>query len=136
VTDNQIRPHLRVANTGTTAMGLSNVAVRYYFTRDGTASVNVFCDWAVLGCTNLRFALVVLPTAVTGADAYVEITFTSGSVAAGANSGDIQLRFAKSDWSNFNEADDYSRGTNSAYAENTRITGLVGGTLSWGTPPA
>jgi endoglucanase len=136
VTDNQIRPHLRIANPGTSALSLATVSVRYYFTREGVTPVNVFCDWAVVGCANLRFAVVALATPVTGADAYLEITFTSGSVAANANSGDIQLRLAKNDWSNFNEANDYSRGTNTAYANATTITGFVGGTLSWGTAPA
>jgi chitodextrinase len=133
--DNQIRPHLRVANTGTSALSLSTVTVRYYFTRDGSASVNVFCDWAVVGCTNLRFAVVALPSPVTGADAYLEVSFVSGSVAAGGNTGDIQLRLAKSDWSNFNETNDYSRGTNTAYAAATQIPGYVNGTLTWGSPP-
>jgi endoglucanase len=135
-TDNQIRPQLRIANPGTSTLALTGVAARYYFTRDGSQSITVTCDWAQVGCTNISTRVVVLSTPVTGADAYMEVTFTGGSVAAGQNSGDIQLRLNKSDWSNFNEANDYSRGTNTAYAAATQIPGYIGGTLSWGTPPA
>ncbi len=135
-TDNQIRPQLRIANPGTSALALTGVAARYYFTRDGSQSITVTCDWAQVGCANVSTRVVALTTAVTGADAYLEVTFTGGTVAAGQNSGDIQLRLNKSDWSNFNEANDYSRGTNTAYAAATQIPGYVGGTLSWGTPPA
>jgi endoglucanase len=135
-TDNQIRPQLRIANPGTSALALTGVSARYYFTRDGSQNITVTCDWAQVGCTNISTRVVALTTPVTGADAYLEITFTGGSVAAGQNSGDIQLRLNKSDWSNFNEADDYSRATNTAYADATRIPGYIGGTLSWGTPPA
>ncbi|MEU0274697.1 cellulase family glycosylhydrolase, partial [Streptomyces sp. NPDC006307] len=39
-TDNAIRPSLQVANTGTSAVDLTTVSLRYYFTRDGSASVN------------------------------------------------------------------------------------------------
>lgn len=61
--------------------------------------------------------------------------FTSGSLAAGADSGDLQLRMAKSDWSNFDESDDYSRGANSSYADAAKVTVYVAGTLVWGTEP-
>ena len=135
-TDNQIRPQLRIANPGTSALTLTGVTARYYLTRDGSQNITVTCDWAQVGCTNISTRVVALSTPVTGADAYLEITFTGGSVAAGQNSGDIQLRLNKSDWSNFNEADDYSRATNTAYADATRIPAYIGGTLAWGTPPA
>ncbi|NYI03676.1 glycoside hydrolase family 9 protein [Allostreptomyces psammosilenae] len=135
-TDNAIRPHLRIANTGTSALNLSTVTARYYFTRDGASSVNVFCDWAQIGCSNIRTNVVNLSTPVNGADAYVEISFTSGSVAAGQNTGDIQLRINKSDWSAFNEANDYSYGTGTSFADAPKIPAYTSGTLAWGTPAA
>ncbi|NYI03675.1 glycoside hydrolase family 6 protein [Allostreptomyces psammosilenae] len=135
-TDNAIRPHLRIANTGTSALNLSTVTARYYFTRDGASSVNVFCDWAQIGCSNIRTNVVNLSTPVNGADAYVEISFTSGSVAAGQNTGDIQLRINKSDWSAFNEANDYSYGTGTSFADAPKIPAYTSGTLAWGTAAA
>ncbi|MFJ8646851.1 glycoside hydrolase family 6 protein [Streptomyces sp. NPDC093546] len=135
-TDNAIRPSLQVANTGTSAVDLSTVSLRYYFTRDGSASVNAYCDYAAVGCSQVKLRVVPLSTPVAGADAYLEVSFAAGSLAAGRDTGDIQLRMAKSDWSNFNEADDYSRSTVTAYADAPAVPAYTGTTLAWGAPPA
>ena len=70
-----------------------------------------------------------------GADAYLEVGFTGGTLAPGASTGDIQLRFAKADWSPLNEDDDHSFGTPTAYADWSRVTGHLDGTLAWGSLP-
>ncbi|MFI9770184.1 cellulase family glycosylhydrolase [Streptomyces sp. NPDC052415] len=135
-TDNAIRPSLQVVNTGSTAVKLDAVTVRYYFTRDGSASVSAWCDYAAVGCAQVKLRVVPLATAVPGADAYLEVSFTGGSLAAGGNSGDIQLRMSKADWSNFNEANDYSRTTSTTYSDAPAVPAYTGTTLAWGTPPA
>ncbi|WP_459645624.1 cellulose binding domain-containing protein [Kineococcus sp. NUM-3379] len=135
-TDNQANLAVQLVNTGTTTRNLTGTSLRYYFTRDGGTSFTVACDWAQIGCANLQNRVVPLATPVAGADAYVETTFTAGSVAAGASTGEIQLRFHRNDWQNLNETNDHSRGTNTAPADSTRITAHSGGTLLWGTPPA
>ncbi|GAA1601190.1 glycoside hydrolase family 9 protein [Catellatospora bangladeshensis] len=134
--DNSIRFGLQVVNSSTSSVGLTTVTARYYLNRDGASGVSVYCDWAQLGCANVRTTVVNLSSPVTGADTYVEVTFTGGTLAAGASTGEIQLRLHKSDWSAFNELNDYSRGTNTAFADAPAIPGYVGGVLSWGTPPA
>ncbi|MFD6422032.1 hypothetical protein ACFWEP_08630, partial [Streptomyces sp. NPDC060198] len=68
---------------------------------------------------------------------YLEVGFTggAGTLAAGASTGELQLRLNKSDWSNFSESDDYSRGTNTAYADSAKVGAYVAGALAWGTAP-
>jgi len=66
----------------------------------------------------------------------VEVGFLNGTLAAGQDTGDIQLRVNTSNWTNFNEADDYSlEGGQTAYGENTRITVHRNGTLAGGIEP-
>ncbi|MFJ7497167.1 hypothetical protein ACIQZB_39755 [Streptomyces sp. NPDC097727] len=59
----------------------------------------------------------------------LEVGFSSGTPAAGASTGEIQLRLNKTDRSHFDEADDYSRGTNTAYADASKIAVYAG--VSW-----
>ncbi|KUL70441.1 MULTISPECIES: glycoside hydrolase family 6 protein [unclassified Streptomyces] len=136
-TDNAIRPGLRITNTGSAAVDLTGVTARYYFTRDGGSStVSAWCDYAAVGCSNVKLRVVPLTSPVAGADAYLEVGFSAGSLAAGRDTGDIQLRMAKSDWSAFDETDDHSRGTATTYTDAPAIPGYLGSVLAWGAPPA
>ncbi|WP_084315871.1 glycoside hydrolase family 48 protein [Actinospica robiniae] len=138
-TDNQIKPGLQVVNTGTAALALSTVTVRYWFTSDGGASTfSTYCDYAVVGSGNVTHSVVAMATPKTGADHYLQVGFTSGagSLAAGASTGQIQNRLNKTDWSSFSETNDYSYGTNTAYTDWTKVTVYVNGTLAYGTEPS
>ncbi|WNG43115.1 exoglucanase [Archangium minus] len=134
--NNQMRPHLRVKNGGTTSVNLTELKVRYYFSLEGSATLQAVCDWAVQGCSNMSFQFAQLASPRPGATHYLEISFASGTLAAGQDTGDIQLRVNTSNWANFNEADDYSfKDGQTAYGENSRITVYRNGTLAGGVEP-
>ncbi|HEY9326777.1 MAG TPA: glycoside hydrolase family 6 protein [Streptomyces sp.] len=134
-TDNQIRMGLQLVNTGTAAVDLSTVKLRYWFTPEaGASTFGTSCDWAVIGCGNLTHSVKTNGSA-PGASHYLEVSFGSGTLAAGASTGEIQMRLNKSDWSNFNEADDYSRSTSTSYADASKVGLYVTGALAWGTAP-
>lgn len=138
VTDNQIKPHLRAVNAGSTAVPLSELKIRYWFTADGTQSVNYWCDWAQVGCGNLNANVVKLNSPVNGATHYLEVSFktSAGTLPAGASTGEIQNRMAKSDWSNFDESNDYSfDSSKSSFADWSRVTLYRNDVLIWGTQP-
>jgi len=135
--DNQIKPGIQLDNSGPAAVPLSRVTARYWFTRDGTTpTVNVWCDWAQVGCGTVTRRVVILPAARPGADAYLEVGFGSGSLAPSSSTGQIQLRMAKPDWSAFSESNDHSFRANApGYATNARITVYVDGVRVSGTEP-
>lgn len=128
-TDNQIKPFFNIKNNGTTAVNLSDLKLRYYFSKDGSQSMESWIDWASIGVANIQR---------TFNDTYVELSFTSaaGSIQAGGQTGEIQLRMAKSDWSNFDETNDYSFDpTKTAFADWNKVTLYQNGTLVWGVEP-
>lgn len=139
--NNQAKPNLRLVNEGTTAVPLSELTVRYWFTAENFADINTWIDYAQVGNVRMKYVRTEQPHA--GADGYVEYSFTSGagSLAPNGNSGPIQSRFANKDWANLDETDDYSFRAGSAYANTDRIT-LYRTTndgapqLIWGTEPA
>lgn len=136
--DNQIKPHLSIVNTGSSAVPLSELKVRYWYTIDGDKPQTYWCDYATIGCNNITGTFVKLSTARTGADYYLEIGFTSGagSLVAGGQTGEIQNRFNKTDWTNYTETGDYSFDpTKTAFADWTHVTLYRNGVLIWGTEP-
>ncbi|WMT43637.1 cellulose binding domain-containing protein [Paenibacillus sp. D2_2] len=135
-TSNTLAPNFVIKNNGTSAVNLSNLKIRYYFTKDSSSALNAYIDWAAVGNSNVSATFG--STTGTNADTYMEISFGSGagSIAPGGTSGDIQTRIAKSDWSNFNQSNDYSYdSTKTAYTDWNKVTLYQSGTLAWGIEP-
>lgn len=128
--NNQIKPHFNIVNRGASPVNMSDLKLRYYFTKDGSEGVNAWIDWAEIGSSNIQ-------TVFT--DSYVELRFTSGagSIPAGGQSGIIQLRMSKENWSNFDESDDYSFDpSKTSFADWERVTLYQNDQLVWGIEPS
>jgi uncharacterized protein (DUF362 family) len=136
-TTNQLYLNIKAVNTGSSAVALSNVKVRYYYTINGAQTQNFYCDYTPVGSSNVKGSFVTMGTPTTGADTYVEVTFTSGAggLAAGGSTT-VQARVAKSNWSNYTQTDDYSfNSTGATFVDWTKVTGYVSDSLQWGTEP-
>ncbi|MGC1376896.1 MAG: cellulose binding domain-containing protein [Anaerolineales bacterium] len=127
---------VQVQNSGTTALNLSTVKIRYWYTIDGLQSQTFSCDYAQIGCSNITGTFTRMSNSATTANHYFEITFSAGSLAAGASTGDIQIRFYKTDYTSYTQTNDYSfNATMTAYGQNTKVTGYVNGALAFGVEP-
>ncbi len=134
---NGIVPKIKLYNTGKTSISLSDLKLRYYYTIDEEKDQNFWCDWSTVDCGNITGTFVKMPVAKPGADYYLEIGFTAGAgkLAAG-QSIEVQVRFSKTDWSNYMQTGDYSfSNSGSSYADWTKITGYISGSLKWGVEP-
>jgi hypothetical protein len=137
--DNQVRPHLNLVNAGTTSVSLADVTLRYWYTVDGVQPQTFSCDFTPRGSGNVIGRFVPVAPTRGGADYYLEVGFTAamGSLAPGQSTGEIQGRFNKNNWTNFNEADDFSFDpTKTGFADWDRVTAYQNGTLIWGVEPA
>ncbi|CAH1190540.1 hypothetical protein PAECIP111892_00235 [Paenibacillus auburnensis] len=135
---NTLSPRIKLVNTGTTAVSLADVKLRYYYTIDGDQPQSFFCDWSQVGSANVTGSFAKLTAAKTGADYYLELGFTSGagSLAAGT-SLDIQMRASKADWSNYTQTGDYSfNASGTSYADWANLPAYLSGSLVWGNEPS
>lgn len=133
--DNHLRPQLRIVNNGPQAVGLGELTLRYWFTPDSGATLESFCDWSSVGCSAVTQAIGIAEPAGSGASHYLEVGFNSSAVVEPGGNVEAQIRVVKSDWSNFNESDDYSYAPNTSFTANSHIALYREGALVWGTEP-
>ena len=134
---NGIAPRFKLTNTGSEAIEFKDITLRYYYTIDGEKAQNFWCDWSSVGSSNVIGNFVKLDTPSEKADYYLEITFTSsaGALAPG-QSHEVQARFSKIDWTNYNQENDYSFFSSAnSYSDNDKITAYVNGELAFGIEP-
>ncbi|GGF13726.1 hypothetical protein GCM10011383_26210 [Hymenobacter cavernae] len=132
-TTNSLSTFLQVRNDGYTPVAYKDLTVRYWFSPDGTSPLNSYVDYAQLGNNNVSISF-----GKSGTETYAELHFAAGlgTFSPLSNTGNVQYRIAKSDWSNFNQANDFSYlPAADVFAENAHITAYVNGTLVYGQEP-
>lgn len=137
-TGRDISNNLVVVNEGNVPVDYKDVEVRYWFTPDGSASLNYWVDYAKLGSNNFTGSFTAMPSPTVTADTYFGLKTTTGYngvLYPLSNSGDIRLRIAKSDWSGMNESNDWSRLPKAPLAPNAKVTVYHKGALVWGQEP-
>ncbi|HEX4790009.1 MAG TPA: cellulose binding domain-containing protein [Actinospica sp.] len=137
-TSDEVDPWFELVNNTTSAIPYSGITIDYYFSDPSNETYDFGCAWAVVSCADLTGTVHTLSSPATKADHYLQISFGSaaGSLAPGANSGDMQLRMWRADWQNINQANDYSfNGADTGYTASNQITAFENGSLVWGIEP-
>ena len=141
---NSINPQFKVTNGGSSAVDLSKLTLRYYYTVDTDKDQTFWCDHAAVmgsdgsynGITaNVKGTFVKMSNKSNNADTYLEISFSGGSLPAGAYL-QIQGRFAKNDWTDYTQSNDYSfRSNATSFSPWDKVTAYLNGSLVWGVEP-
>ncbi|HVV17646.1 MAG TPA: cellulose binding domain-containing protein [Polyangia bacterium] len=146
----QLNLYVDVLNMMQTALPLSQVTFRYWFTMGAiadTPTMDIFYSMSV-PTSAITFKYVAVTPAVTGANEYLEVGFTSSapSLKLLTDSGQIQIGLhgsAYTDGFDPNSTADYSfqacaggaTANGPPFTAAPTITAYVNGTLAWGTEP-
>ncbi len=117
-----------IDNTTGSPVQLSDLKVRYYYTKEWDVAQQFTCIYASVGISNVIG---------TFGDGYVEISFAAGasSIPANGSSGEIRFGINNADWTLYHQVDDYSFNAEmTTPADWDRITVYRAGTLVWGSP--
>jgi hypothetical protein len=132
----EIKAVFNIINDSPDTVTVNQLSIRYWYTIDAGAMTQAFfCDYALMTCAKVMHSF----GAQMGvnADHYLELTFSGAdTLAPGAQTGEIQSRFNKTDFSVFNEANDYSFDpTKTMFVDWDKVTLYHNGTLVWGVEP-
>lgn len=133
-------PQLMLFNDGTTAVDLTQVEVRYWYTEEGTQAQQVVVDWAGRQPSGTSITSFLSPsiqsTTMGGQTNYVRYLFNSGvGVLNPGEDIEIQSRFDKTDWSNYTQSNDWSYTPFTSFANWTQVTAYLNGVKVWGQEP-
>ena len=106
-TTNQLSISLKLTNNSSSPIDLKNVVLRYWYTVDTSKEEMTACDYVTISCGNVQERIAKMQSPRKGADEYLEIGFSSGLLAGNAST-EIKVRVHKSDWSNYDQSNDYS----------------------------
>lgn len=145
----EIKVHLALTNEKAAALDLSQLTLRYWFTVDDPSTPSLAIDYAAPPFSSgaVTGTFVPVSPAVTGANEYLQIAFSSGSLGLFESSGELDLRlndYSTPTWDN-DQTDDYSfqacSGGKTAYDSPfdgqpwDHVTAYASGTLIYGTEP-
>ncbi|WP_010248061.1 anti-sigma-I factor RsgI family protein [Acetivibrio cellulolyticus] len=145
-----ISSKIRIINSGKADIDLAKVKVRYYFTKEDSASkkgkssklISLVYDYGKGSMSNLNFYrqenqkdVVISFHELSGSEMYMEIKFNSGTLKKGEYAY-ILSAVNKEDWGKFDQSNDYSflaKGYN--FQDSKNITAYISDSLVWGAEP-
>ena len=144
-TTNGPHPWFLIVNLGPTAVALSDLTIRYWYTADGAVAQVAVVDFAANSATGQipanNITSLFTPVARTGADTFLQLGFNAaaGTLAGNGGTTQVQSRFnsLNPDFGvTYVQTNDYSfDATKTAFADWTHVTLYRRGVLVWGIEP-
>ncbi|WP_136479385.1 anti-sigma-I factor RsgI family protein [Acetivibrio thermocellus] len=145
----ELQPRIKLINTGNTPITLSEVKIRYYYTKDQVINEIYTCDWSNITSSKITGTVVQMSNPKPNADSYVEIGFTNSAgvlnpgeyveiISRIGNSYALSLATPPySEWNYmYDQNSDYSfNNSSSDFVVWDKITVYISGTLYWGIEP-
>lgn len=142
---NTLGGKIKLTNTSRETISLADITVRYYYTVEQNIPQTMWCDNAGMNSTsgyqtitsNITSTFVTMSNPTDDADTYLEVGFNAGSGELLPNATvEIQLRITNSNWTNYDQANDYSylSGTE-GYTEWENVPLYIKGLLVSGQEP-
>ena len=133
-TGSTVSPRIKFVNTGNTDIKLSEIKIRYYYTKDSNKDQKFMCEYSKVGAANVTGKFFTLTPGKTTADSYLEIGFTEGAGTIHyGESIELNIKFSKSDNSLYTQTNDYSfNPTAIGFVDSSKITVEKAGLDLWG----
>jgi endoglucanase len=133
------KPEFILVNSGASPLPLDRIELRYWLGAEDaqgarSAQPYVFhCDWAKIGCANLTGEFKVSDAGAP----YLSLRFGTNADAlpADQDTGEIKLRFNRSDWAEYHQEEQYSFSPTTDFIDWERVTVYIDGKLVWGSEP-
>ncbi len=144
VKTSSITPKFKVINGSKLDYALKEMKIRYYFTADFAKDEEKafaigfysLVKWRSLGTSDVTTRFVKMPIPAANATHYLEVGFNES---AGLIKPTEELTFSgwlnKSDWSSFDQTNDYSFPNTGAETESFRTVLYQNGEIAWGVEP-
>lgn len=117
---NTLTNNFKLVHKSGNDIDLSKLEIRYYFTADGSEGQTVWCDnaaaqmnkapWYSPYTSKVNGKVIKMDAAKAGADCYIQITINASEMISAGTTLEIATRTAKSNWSNYDQTNDYSYG--------------------------
>lgn len=138
-TTNTLTNNFKLVHKSGSDIDLSKLEIRYYYTADGSEDQTVWCDhvaaqmnkapWYSALTGKVKGQVVRMDAAKSGADSYIQLTFNVSEMISAGTNLEIATRTAKSNWSNYDQGNDYS------YGDASKVCVYYDGSLIMGIEP-
>jgi hypothetical protein len=135
-------PQFRIKNKGTGAIDVSKLEIRYWYKYDGAIKPEQsYIDWAGINGSPITEKVninIVSGNFGSGQDRYVKVTFKTkaGQLGNGINDYlEVNTRFNKIDWTQYDQANDWSFTTYTSFTIWDRVVVYYNGMKVYGIEP-